>query len=1056
LPSVSTESRDTVPGSLAGERKLVTVLLCALANAAKLSKMLEPEAWYEVRQRLFSTAQQVLQRYEGTIQHYREDGFLALFGAPLAHEDHAQRAALAALDLQERVRQRHADLGSLPEETLALRLALHTGEVVVGRIGDDPHPIALALGETTQLAERLLPLAEPGTTVLSEATRRRLHGTVRVEAVGHIAGLEPDHLAPAFRVLGLGIQSQSWQRGRTLSPFVGREREMAALQAVLAQAEEGRGHVVGILGEPGMGKSRLLYEFRRLTTARPLTYLAGGWVSYGHATPYLPLRQVVRHAWGIADIESPERIAVQVQHGLQDVGMPPDDWAPHFLQLLGVEAGTERLAELSPQVRRTRTFEALLQLCLHVSWRQPLVLEIENLHWIDPTSEAWLALLVERLPGVAMLPLVTYRPGYRPPWIDKSYVTQLALLRLTSGEGQQIVNAVLHPRQIPDALGQEILAKADGNPLFLEELAWSVRDHGDGQSLAMIPETLQAVLAARIDRLPAAAKYMLQVAAVIGKEGPLPLLQAGAALPDETYHQGLARLQAAEFLYEVTPGATGAYAFKHALTQEVAYNSLLANARQQLHARLAQLLAARWPETVEAQPELLARHYTAAGLTDQAISYWQRAGQRALERSANLEAVHHLTKGLVLLATRPETPARTQQELDLQLALGPGLMAIRGPAAPEVEQTYARARVLCAQLGETPELFPTLRGLCRFYQYRGALPTAWEMGEQLFRLAQRTAAPAHLLEAHEALGSTSFFLGDYAAARTHLEQGIALTDLTQQRALVFRHGFATGVRCLAYVALTLWCLGYPVQALRRSREALALAQALAHPTSLAPAQHWAALLHHHRRETPGVQAQADALLTLATAQGFPLYVGYGTCWHGWALAMQDQGEAGLTQLRQGMTAVLATGQTLSRPLCLVLLAEAAGRVGQVEEGLRLLAEALAAFEASARGDLLAEAYRLQGVLMLQQAVSEAAQAEACFQQALDIARCQQAKSWELRAATSLARLWHRQGKRDEARELLAPIYSWFTEGFDTADLQEVKALVDELSRPGIAAACCHK
>jgi predicted ATPase len=377
------------------------------------------------------------------------------------------------------------------------------------------------------------------------------------------------------------------------------------------------------------------------------------------------------------------------------------------------------------------------------------------------------------------------------------------------------------------------------------------------------------------------------------------------------------------------------------------------------------------------------------------------------------------------------------------------LIATKGNTAPEVEQTYVRARALCAQIGETPQLFPTLRGLCRFYTTRGVLPTARELEEQLVRLAEHTADPMHRLEAHGTLGNLLFYLGEYAAAQTHLEQGIVLTDPAAQRALALRSGMAPGVLCLAMVAHTLWCLGYPAQAVRRGQEALALAQALAHPLSLVTAQHWAAWLHQRRRDVPAVREQADALLSLATAQGFPLWVGSGIFWQGWLLARPGQGESGLAQMRQGIAAIWATRAELWRPFGLVLLAEAAGHVGQVAEGLYLLAEAREALEANAQGDMLVEAHRLQGEFLLQQATPDAAQAEACFQQALTIARYQQAKSWELRAATSLARLWQRQGKRAEARELLAPVYGWFTEGFDTADLQEAKTLLEEVSQESL-------
>jgi predicted ATPase len=386
------------------------------------------------------------------------------------------------------------------------------------------------------------------------------------------------------------------------------------------------------------------------------------------------------------------------------------------------------------------------------------------------------------------------------------------------------------------------------------------------------------------------------------------------------------------------------------------------------------------------------------------VQYRQQAADTALQRHAYREAMAHFTAALALLEALPETPGRVQQEIELRIALGPALMAAKGWAVLEVEQTYARARALCAQVGETPQLFPALLGLSRFYLTRGPLSTARELGQQLDRLAQHEGPLTHRLEAHAVLGDTLFFLGEFAAARTHLERGITLTDPTTERAEALHHGVAPGVRCLVIAANTLWCLGFPAQALRRSQEALALAQELAHPQSLAMAHHFVAFLHYHRREALAVQAQAEALLTLATAQEFPLWVGHGTCWRGWALAVQGQGEAGMAQLHQGLAAVLATGQTLTQPLHLILLAEAAGHAGRVEEGLRLLTGAQAACEASGRADVLAEAYRLQGALLLRQAVPAMAQAEACFQQALAMARSQQAKSWELRAATSLSRL----------------------------------------------------
>ena len=453
---------------------------------------------------------------------------------------------------------------------------------------------------------------------------------------------------------------------------------------------------------------------------------------------------------------------------------------------------------------------------------------------------------------------------------------------------------------------------------------------------------------------------------------------------------------------------TERYDWRHALYQEVVYAQVPEGRRLRLHRRIGTREETGYGEQARAHAAELAMHFERAQDTARAVRYMQQAADNAMQRYACQEASDYLRRGLALLTTLPETPARVQQELDLQLALGRALIATKGSAAPEVEQTYARARTLCAQVGETPQLFQALRGLWSFYFNRGALPVARELGEQLFALAGRAAAPTQLLEAHQALGMTLFFLGDYAAAQTHCAQGMTLMDPTARRAKELYHDAAPGVRCLVTAAHTLWCLGYPAQARRRAQEALTLAQALAHPHSLAFAQQWAAVLHHCHREVPAVLAHAEALLALAAEEGFHLYAALGTFWRGWAVAMQGQGEAGLAQMHQGLAAVSATGNDLARPFCLVTLAEAAGHADQVGAGLRLLTEALTEIEVSGQGFLLAEAYRLQGAFLLRQA--DAVRAEACLHQALTVARRQHAKSWELRAAMSLGQLWQQQGK----------------------------------------------
>jgi predicted ATPase len=616
----------------------------------------------------------------------------------------------------------------------------------------------------------------------------------------------------------------------------------------------------------------------------------------------------------------------------------------------------------------------------------------------------------------------------------------------------------------PVALAPALHRRTDGHPLFLvtvvdalvqqgllREVAGRWQVTGDLTAVeAVVPESLSQMIVQQCDALPAADRGVLEAASVAGLEHTVAVVAAGVEVADEvveTQCAGLARrglfLQAHGVEEWPDGTVTGRYGFRHTLYQQVLYERVPVARRLRLHRQIGARLEAGYGAQAGARAAELAVHFERGRDTPRAVQYLGQAAENAAQRYAPHEVIALLTTGLGLLATLPDTPARARQELELQMALGPALMATKGYAASEVEQTYARARALCVQVGNTSQLFRALQGLFGFYTHRGALLTAQELGEQLVRLAQREAEPTYLPEAHDALGGTLFYLGDYAAARMHAEQGIALIDPAAQRALALRRGVAPGVGCLADASRALWCLGFPAQAARRSQEALALAQTLAHPYNLALAQFFAAYLYHRRRETSALQAQAETLLALATTQGFPLWVGFGICWLGWVLTMQGQVAAGLAQLHQGMATILATGQTLSQPYCLVLLAEAAGYAGQVEEGLRLLAEALTAFEASGRGDMLTEAYRLQGEFLLCQ--EDTAQAEACFQQALTIARRQQAKSWELRAAMSLARLWQRQGKREEARALLTPIYGWFTEGFDTTDLQEAKALLEALA-----------
>ena len=1043
------------------ERRHLTVLFCDLVDSTMLAGHLDPEDLREVVRAYHQTCAAVIHQYDGYIAQYLGDGVLVYFGYPLAHEDDAQRAVRTGLGILHAMDPLNTRLTLPPGDRLAVRLGIHTGLVVVGEVGAGARQEPLALGETPNLAARLQGLAAPNALVISAATWQLLGGFFAGQSLGPMRLHGRTQPLEVYQVLAeTTARSRLEAAGRTsLTPLVGREQEVGLLRERWMQVKDGMGQVVLLSGEAGIGKSRLVQVLQDYVATEAQAWLTPCQCSpyYQHTALYPMIELLERIVLRFDREESPQHKLSKLEGHLVQYGLPLAETVPLFAALLSLPlAAPYAPLTISPEQQKQQTLHAFLTIFLRIASQQPVLFVMEDLHWVDPSTLELLSLLVDQGPTARILALFTFRPDFRPPWTGRAHLTQVTLSRLPRRQAAELTSRVAHGKALPAEVVEQVVAKTDGVPLFVEELTKMVlesdllQEREEGYALTgplpslAIPTTLHDSLMARLDRL-ATVKGLAQLGATLGHEFSYPLLQAVSPWAEETLQQGLHQLVAAEFLYQrgLPPHAT--YLFKHTLIQEVAYQSLLKSTRQQYHQRIAQVLEAQFPETAETQPELLAYHYTEASLNEPAIGYWQRAGERALQRSANPEAVQHLTRGLQLLAALPETSARDHQELDLQLALGPALMTIKGFTTPEVEQTYARARALCAQVGETPQLFPTLWGLCRFYQNIGALRTAWELGEELFRLAQREADPMHRLEAHEALGTTLFQMGEYATARMHVEQVIALIDPTTQRAQALRHDAAPGVRCLAYAALTLWCLGSPVQAVRRGQEALALAQAQAHPFSLTLAQFWVAWLHHLRRDVPAVQEQADALLTLATAQGFPLFVGYGTCWQGWVLAMQGQGEAGLTQLRQGLAAVVATGQEMLRPLCLVLLAEAAGHVGQVEEGLCLLTEVLTTLEANGQRTCWRRPIGCRANCCCARPSPDAVQAETCFQQALTIARRQQAKSWELRAATSLARLWQQQGKWAEARELLALIYGWFTEGFDTADLLDAQTLLRTLA-----------
>ncbi len=1040
------------------ERRQLTVLFCDLVDSTALSSQLDPEDLREVVRAYQATCAEVIQHFEGYIAQYLGDGLLIYFGYPQAHEDDAQRAVRTGLGIVEAMDTLNRPLGQKQGVRLAVRVGIHTGLVVVGEMGGGGRQEQLALGDTPNIAARIQGLATPDTVVISAATQRLIQGYFTCHDLGSqtLKGV-----ATSLQVYQVVCETEVQQRfdiaaARGLTPLVGREHEVGLLRDRWAQVQAGRGHIVVLSGEAGIGKSRLVQVVKdEIIGAATLR------IEY-HCSPYhqhSALYPVIAHlerALALRQDDTPEDRLRKLEDALRPYPLPLAEVIPLFAALLSMPLpASYSPLTLTPQRQKQKTLEALLTWLLALTEPQPVLFVVEDLHWIDPSTLEFLTLLVEQGPTARLLTLLTCRSEFQSPWDLRTHLTPIALQRLPQSQVEVMIARVTGGKALPPAVLQQMVTKTDGVPLFVEELTKTVlesgllREHQGHYELTgplpplAIPATLHDSLMARLDRL-APVKAVAQLGAVLGRTFSYELLQAVTPLDEVPLQQALARLVDAELLYQrgVPPQAT--YLFKHALIQETAYQSLLKSTRQQFHQRIAQTLETRFPAAVETQPELVAQHYTAAGCTQQAIPYWQQAGQHASARSAHLEAISHLTTGIELLTTLPETPERTQQALTLHIALGAALLMTKGQAAPEVEHAYSQARTLCRQVGETPELAPVLSGLWRFYLARPQLHTARELGDALLRLAQRAHDPALSVVAHSALGLTWLCLGAFPTARTHLEEGIALYTPDQRHTPVFRIGHDPGVSCRLYAAVILWLLGYPAQALARRHDALALAHELSHPYSLAWARSMAAFVYQFRCDVPAVFKQAEAAVALSTEQGFLLWAAQGTILRGWALAMQGQGEEGMAQVHQGIASFRATGAAVPVPYFCTLLAEVHAHLGHTADGLQALAEAHTLVEQHEERWWEAEVYRLRGVLLLQQTVTQQVEAETCFQRALDVARRQEAKSLELRAAMSLARLWQQQGKRTAAHDLLAPIYGWFTEGFDTADLQEARTLLDAL------------
>lgn len=1001
-------------GPAEAERRQLTVMFCDLVDSTSISGRLDPEDFREIVRAYQTACAQVVQGFDGHIAQYLGDGILVYFGYPRAHEDDALRAVLAGLGIVQAMEAFNRRLELERGFRLATRVGIHTGPAVVGAIGSGVNE-RLALGVTPNVAARIEAAAEPDTVVVSADTYRLTQGTVECEELGSrpLKGLaEP---VPLYRVLDRGER----QSGSSLvaavgpMPLVGREDEFSELLALWQQVEDGEGQAVILSGDPGIGKSHLVEALERQVRYEGRLTRTFRCSAYHQNSALHPIMESIHRQFRIGRDDSTEVKVRKLAGGLGESAGQPEDLLPLLASLLSIPLPEDTYPplNLSPHRQKEKTLDALAHWFLKDAREEPALLIFEDLHWADPSTLELLDLLLARVPAMRFMVLITFRREFSPTWTPQIHFSRLTVAPLGRPQVAEIINRVAGGKPLPEEVVNEVAAKTDGVPLFVEELTKMVLEsdllrenaraytlRGRLTSLA-IPVTLRDSLMARLDRLQD-VREVAQLAAILGREFNYELIRVVSSLPDAALRQALTRLVHAELLDQRGIPPQARYAFKHVLIQDVACQSLLKRKRREYHRQVAMALVERFPGIVETEPELTAHHFTEAGMTEEAVSYWQWAGERAIRRSAHVEAVNHLTRGLELTAALPETPERVRRELHLQTALGPALIAIKGYGAEDVEKSYGRARHLCRLIGDTPELGSVLIGLEAFYLLRAELHTAQDLAQQLLALAKRQHDPLTLMVAHAGLGVVLFYRGDFEAALGHLEEGIALYDPRQHRMLGFQD---PGVACLSWAAITHWLLGEPDKALIRGQEALDLARELDHPFSLAFALNWVARVHQCRREVETAKQCAAQAIALSSEQGFPFLTAHGLIMHGWSLAQQGQSTEGIAEMRRGLKIWRATGATLGGTYLLALGAEVYDKAGKTGRALAVLRKALSLAEHTGEEWWLAELQRLQGELLLNAGRADN-EAKAAFTKALEVARRQGARPPGQLAAAGLDRL----------------------------------------------------
>lgn len=1051
-------------GALGAERRQLTALFCDLVESTALSERLDPEELRDVLHDYHEALAEIIHRFDGYIQSYSGDGLLVYFGYPRAHEDDPQRALRAGLEiaaampgLSEHLRQKNSRIADSP---LRVRIGVHTGPVVISEMARGAMRDPTAVGRTLNIAARIQALAPGGSVAVSAETHNLTRGYFICESLGHHQLKGISAALEIFRVVREAAAHNRFevQASAGLRGIIGREPELAVLSENWQAANQRGARVLLIRGDGGIGKSRLAAEFKNEVMTGKVTCIEFRCSAYHQNSPYHPVVEHLGRLMGFQTGDSAQKRFEKLESTLLRSGLPLAEAAPLFASLLSLpEAPGYPPLELTPPRQRQRTHELLLQWFLQEAERNPLLSIWEDLHWADPSTLELLDLVIARAQNFHLMVIATARPEFTPRWEEHPGCAHIVLDRLPHEEVRRLVIQLSGGRALPEAVLDQIISKTDGVPLFVEELVRMLlessilREDGDRYTLAgplpplAIPSTLQDSLMARLDRL-SAEKEVVRLGSVLGREFSYELILAVWPLDEDGLKRGLNAVVSAGLLRQTGSFPDTRYIFGHALIQDAAYESLLKSRRQQLHQQVAQVLERSFADVAERQPELLAHHYAAAGAPAKSISYWLRAAEKSARRSANKEAVNQIARGLELLPALPDDAERARLELRLQLTLGAPMVATQGYSAPEVKQTFMRAHELCGQLGNAAELFPVLFRLRSFYLVHGELTVAREIGEQLLRLARRAEDPSLMLEAHYALGAAMFYLGEFAPAQSQFESMTAIYDRERHAAHAFTYGQDPGVAALSYEAWALGYLGYPDRALERVKQALELSASLTHTFSQAFAWTFAAMFYQQRNDADAVLVHSANGIVISREHGFPLWLSMATMLKGWALSAFGRHDEAIAEIEDGLRGYRAIGAGIAQAHFTGILAQAYGAAGRSDQALGLISEAVIEVDNSAEGSFTAaEVHRLRGELLLAQSADRIAEACEEFLQARLIAQRQRAKVPELRASVSLSQLLSRDGDARGVRALLAPIYSWFNEGFDSPDYRAASDVMNTLS-----------